>query len=346
MAMRRIHLSALGWLIIFGCSVAHAQGPNSLHGRVIAPDGNQPTNPVKVTLTFNGRRMYETFTDLSGRYFFSGLVRGTYQVTADGDGHTFETTSIEADVSAYGSSGQVFTQDIQLRQIRGKPRTPRAGVVNAFSQEVPKPAREKFERAQKVVGEGKRELAMAQLQEALGIFPQYFEAHLMLGNQLLETGKLDEAIAVLDRAREINPNDERVYQSFGLLLMKQRKYPIAVAIFAEAARLNPSNPLNPLMRASALIYQASFVATDDLAQRNGLLSQAELALSQASSLSDKKMKADAVTLAMFYEMRGDPTRAADELEAYLKEHPATKNQEALKGEIARLRSKSTNKSAP
>lgn len=344
--MWRIHLLILAGLIIFASGVARAQGPNSLHGRVIAPDGHQPTNPVKVTLTFNGRRLFETFTDLSGRYFFSGLGRGTYRVTADGDGLTFETTSIEADVSAYGSSGQVFTQDIQLRQVRGKPPTPRAGVVNVFSQEVPKAAREKFERAQKLAGEGKRELAMAQLQEALGIFPQYFEAHLMVGNQLLETGRLEEAIPALDRAREINPKDERVYQSFGLLLMKQRKYPIAVAIFAEAARLNPSNPLNPLMRASALIYQASFVAPEDLAQRNSLLNQAELALAQSSNLSDKKMKADAVTLAMLYEMRGEPTRAADELEAYLKEHPAIKNQEALKGEIARLRSKSTNKSAP
>ncbi len=338
--MRHLQLSALAWLVILGHVVTgHAQGPHSLQGRVITPEGAQPTNPVRVTLTFSGRRIYETFTDLSGRYSFSGLARGTYQLVAEGDGTNFETTSVFADVSAFGASGQLFTQDIQLRAVRGKPAAARAGVINAFSQEVPNAAREKFERAQKLAGEGKGDPAMIQLQEAVQIFPQYFEAHLMIGNQLIQTGRLDEAIAPLDRAREINPNDERVYQSFGLVLMRQRKYPIAAAIFDEAARLNPANPLNPLMRASALIYQASFVNPERVAEQADLLNQAELALSKASDLSEKKMKPDAPTLAMFYEMKGQPSRAADALEEYLKKNPTAKNLEAIKNEISRLRLK-------
>jgi tetratricopeptide (TPR) repeat protein len=286
--------------------------------------------------------VFETFSDLSGRYSFSGLVRGTYQVIAEGDGQTFESTSVSVQLSQFGSSGQLFTQDIQLRAIRGKALVARGGVVNAFTQDVPKSAREKFERAQKLAGEGKSELVMAQLQEAVRIFPQYFEAHLMMGNQLIQAGRLDEAIPPLDRAREINAKDERVYQSFGLLMMKQRKYPIAVAIFEEAARLNPNNPLNPLMRASALIYQASYVDAERVGQRADLLNQADLSLSKASELSDKKIKPDPLTLAMFYDLKGQPSRAAEELEEYLKKNPATKNSEAIKNEIARLRSKTTN----
>jgi tetratricopeptide (TPR) repeat protein len=211
---------------------------------------------------------------------------------------------------------------------------------------LPKSAREKFERAQKLASEGKSELVMAQLQEAIRIFPQYFEAHLMLGNQFLQTGRLDEAIPQLDRAREINPNDERVYQSFGLLMMKQREYPIAVAIFAEAARLNPANPLNPLMKASALIYQASYVDPENSVQRNDLLNQAERALSQASELSDKRVKADPLTLAMFYELKGQASKAADELEDYLRKTPTAKNSEAIKNEISRLRLKATTTKTP
>ncbi len=341
--MRRIFPQVLTLLLIL-CSTlaANGQGANSLQGRVITPEGNQPTHPVKITLTFNGRRIYETFTDLSGRYTFSGLVRGTYQLTAEGDGQTFETTTAHAEISAFGAAGALFTQDIQLRQIRATPGMARTGVVNAFSQDVPKAAREKLERAQKLISEGKNESVMAQLQEAVRIFPQYFDAHLMIGNQLIQSGNLDEAIAPLDRAREINPRDERVYQSFGLLMMKQRKYPIAVAIFEEAARLNPANPLNPLMRASALIYQASYVEAERVGQRADLLNQADLSLAKASELSDKKMKPDPLTLAMFYDLRGEPSRAAEELEEYLKKNPAAKNAEAIKGEIVRLKSKTTN----
>ncbi len=83
-------------LLCVTASVAQAQGTHTLQGRVIAPSGNQPTNPVKVTLTYNGRRIYETFTDLSGRFTFTALSRGTYQITAEGDGMSFETTSVSA----------------------------------------------------------------------------------------------------------------------------------------------------------------------------------------------------------------------------------------------------------
>src|SRR5215510_13585635 len=92
-------------------------GANVLQGRVITPSGTQPTNPVRVKLTFNGRQLYETFTDLSGRFTFPGLSRGTYQLTAVGDGLTFETTSVTADIPAFGAASQGFTQDIQLRPI-------------------------------------------------------------------------------------------------------------------------------------------------------------------------------------------------------------------------------------
>jgi tetratricopeptide (TPR) repeat protein len=345
--MRSFRRSALlPAILIASFNLAVAQGSNTLQGRVVAPDGNAPVAPVRVSLTFNGRGIYETFTDLAGHFSFSGLGRGTYQLTAEGDGQSFVTTSTYAELSAFGSAPQLFTQDIHLRPIPGRQNPTRASVVSAFSQDVPKGASENFRRAQKLAAEGKREPAMAQLQEAVKAFPQYFEAHLMIGNQLLETGRLEEAIAALDRAREVNPNDERLYQSFGLLLLKQRKYPVAVAIFGEAMRLNPTNPMNHLMKANALIHQASFVAPERVAERNGLLNEAELALSRASELSDKKVKPDAVTLAMLYEMKGEPARAADELEDYLKKNPTTGNLEVLKTEITRLRSKASNRPGP
>ena len=345
--MRHIRRSVVIFaILVLTFSLAVAQGSNSLQGRVIAPDGNPPITPVRVSLTYNGRAIYETFTDLGGHFAFSGLSKGTYQLSAEGDGQSFITTTTAAELSAFGNAPQLFTQDIHLRPIPGKQNSTRASVVNGFSQDVPQGAGENFRRAQKLAAEGKRELAMAQLQEAVKAFPQYFEAHLMIGNQLLEMGRLEEAIAALDRAREVNPNDERLYQSFGLLLLKQRKYPVAVAIFGEAMRLNPTNPMNPLMKASALIYQASYVEPERVAERNGLLNDAELALSRASELSDKKIKADAATLAMFYEMKGQPARAADELEDYLKKNPSTGNLESLRTEITRLRSKASNPPAP
>ena len=324
-------------LIFSTIVVVYAQGANTLQGRALLPGGAQPNAPVKITLTLSGRRIYETFTDLSGRFTFTGLSSGTYQLTAEGDGQTFQTTSVYADVTAFGGSPQLFTQDIQLRPIAAKPMG-QIGVINAFTQNVPKSAREAFERAAKLSQEQKPEAAAQQMMEAIRLFPDYFDAHLELGNSFLKAGRYEQAIAELDRAREINPNDERVYQSFGLVLMKLKNYPVAVAIFGEAARLNPSNPMNAVMKATAMIHQATTTTDSQSVERQSLLDGAALSLSQASKLSGDKVKADSLTLATFYEMRSEPGRAADELESYLKKADP-KHAPTLQTEIKRLRAK-------
>lgn len=323
-------------LLVF-VSSAPAQNANVLQGKVVAPNGLQPTAPVRVRLTFNGRLILEVFSDLSGRFTFPGLARGTYQVTAEGDGLTFETTSIMVDISAFGSAQQTFSQDIHLRAIAKKALIP-PGVVNAFRQEVPANAKTAFDQGMKLADNGQTDEAIEKMRQAVVAFPKYFDAHLQLGNLFLKSGRAAEAITELDFAREINPNDERSYQTFGLLLLSQRNYPVAVAVFAEAARLNPANPMNALMRGIALIHQAATLEETN-ADRNVLLSRAEQALTQALNLSDNKLRPDVPTLAMFYEMKGEPERAAKELESYLRKTPQSKNADALKIEIKRLREK-------
>ena len=326
--------------LLVASTLVFAQGTNVLEGKVILPSGIQPPNSVRVKLTYNGRPMLETFTDLSGRFSFPGLKPGSYQLTAEGDGINFETTSIRAEVSAFGRAGQSFTQDIQLRPIAHKATTA-PGVVNAFTQDVPPAAKQALDAGLKLVEEGKIEAAVESMQKAIKIFPKYFEAHLQLGNTFLKVNQFNEAIAELDLAREINPNDERAYQAFGLLLMRQRNFAVAVMVFAEAARLNPENPTNAVMRATALIHQAA--NTNDAApsteDRAHLLSRAEIAMSQAATLSENKLKPDSLTLALFHELKGQPERAAAELESYLKKSPQLKNSEAIQNEIKRLREK-------
>ena len=329
-------------VLLLACSApAFAQGSNVLQGKVVLPSGVQPTNPVRVKLTLNGRPIYETFSDLSGRFSFPGLAGGRYQLTAEGDGVNFETTTIYVDITAFGSSPQGYTQDVQLRPIAHKPAA-QPGVVNAFTQEVPQAAQDALAQGVKLADEGKMDAAIENMRNAIKIFPDYFDAHLQLGNAFLKVEQFNEAIAELDVARQINPSDERAYQSFGLLLMKQKNFAVAVAVFAEAARLNPANPMNAVMRATALIHQAAG-ATED---RSFLLGRAEVAMSQAATLSENKSKPDSMTLALFYDLKGEPEKAATELESYLQKNPQLKNSEPLKNEIKRLRDKSGAKTKP
>jgi tetratricopeptide (TPR) repeat protein len=332
------------FLLLFLASSSLASAQNVLSGKVITPSGIQPTTPVRVKLTFNGRAINETFTDLSGRFSFPGVARGTYQLTAEGDGINFETTTVYAEIAAFGSAPQSFTQDIQLRPVAHKPTT-QPGVVNAFIQDVPEAAKQALALGIKLAGEGKVESAVENMRKAIKIFPDYFDAHLELGNIFLKAEQFNEAIAELDLARQVNPNDERAYQSFGLLLMKQRSFAMAVAIFAEAARLNPANPMNAVMKATALIHQAAIAAESAPATENRsyLLSRADVALAQAADLSENKLKPDTMTMALFYELKGEPNRAAAELESFLKKNPQMKNSAAIQNEIKRLREKAKTK---
>ena len=336
---------AFFFLLFLACStLAFAQGNNVIEGKVVTPNGTQPNAPVRVKLTFNGRPIHETFTDLSGRFAFPGLGRGNYQLTAEGDGVNFETTTVSAELSAFGSAPQSFTQDIQLRPVAHK-LVAQPGVLNAFTQNVPEAAKQALALGVKLAGEGKTAEAIENMTRAVKIFPEYFDAHLELGNIFLKTEQFNAAIAELDRAREVNPNDERTYQSFGLLLMKQRNFAMAVAIFNEAARLNPGNPMNAVMKATALIHQAAITEESASAteNRNYLLGRAEVALGQAANLSENKLKPDTMTMALFYELKGEPEKAASELESYLKKNPQMKNSPAIQNEIKRLREKARTK---
>ena len=174
-------------------SAVFAQGQNVLEGKVIMPSGTQPPNPVRVKLTYNGRAIHETFTDLSGRFSFPGLSRGTYQLTAEGDGSISKPLQSMLTISAFGSAPQSFTQDIQVRPIVRK-ATPPPGVVNAFTQDVPPAAKQALEAGMKLAEEGKTEAAVENMQKAIKIFPKYFDAHLQLGNTFLKANQFNEAI--------------------------------------------------------------------------------------------------------------------------------------------------------
>lgn len=329
----------LGFSLFVALNV-YGQGVHTLQGKVMTPSGIAPPAPVRVTLTYNGRPMFETFTDLGGHFSFSGIAKGTYELTAEGDDVTFETTTVSAEVSAFGSAPQLFTQNIQLRALRTKP-TPRASVVNSFSQTIPKAAQQLFERASKVSASGKNDDAVKLLTDAIQIFPDYFDAHIMLGKLFLNANRLEEATAELDRARQINPKDDRAYQSFGLIMMRQKNFALAVAVFAEAERLNPTNPVNALLKTTALINQAYAIdpasSEKAAADRAYIIERAEISLQQLSQLSEKKLELDHFSMAMFYEMKGDRARAAKELEEHLRANPGAQNADEIRAAILRLR---------
>jgi hypothetical protein len=58
-------------------------------------------------------------------------------------------------------------------------------------------------------------------------------------------------------------------------------------VFAEAARLNPANPMNAVMRATALIHQAAGTTEDRYLQKNPQLKNSEALQNEIKRLREK-----------------------------------------------------------
>jgi Tfp pilus assembly protein PilF len=296
------HLLALVLILILP-SLAHAQ--HALQGKVELPNGAVPSNSVKVTLTFNGMRVYETFTDLSGRFSFSGLRRGTYQLTAEGDGQTFETTRVDTDV--YGSSPQIFTQNIQLRIKAGKTTLPAAvASVEALDANMPARAREEYDKGVKDSGNNKPESAIKHFQEAITAYPQFYSAHVAIAEQYAKLKRDEEAAQSYRKAIEMKPDRAPAYVGLGVMLVKQKKYGEAIT------PLRRSLEIEKLSSTPYLFLGLSEMMTGDYqASESNLLRAHEIG----------KPVLARIYLANLYDLKGEPERAIEQLKAFLKESP-------------------------
>ena len=87
--------------------------------------------------------------------------------------------------------------------------------------------------------QGKLEEAIASLQQALRLKPDYAEAHNNLGVVLKDQGKLEEAVASLQQALRLQPDYAEAHHNLGLVLREQGNLEEAVASLQHTLRLKP-----------------------------------------------------------------------------------------------------------
>ena len=309
--------------------LSYSQSSHALQGKVMLPNGAPPANSVRVTLTFNNMSVYETFTDLSGRFAFTGLHRGMYQLTAEGDDRTFETTRVNAEIAAYGSAPQTFTQNIQLRIKAAKAVSP-AGVtsVEALDPNVPRPAREAYEKGVKRAADDEPEQAVKLLQQAIAAYPQFYSAHTALGGQYDKLKRYPEAEAAYQEAIQLKSERAEAHVGLGVVLVKQKRY-------AEA--------IPPLRRSIEIEKQSSapylFLGLAEM--MTGDYQTAEPDLLRAYEIGRPTLAH--IYLANLYDLRHEPAKAIEQLQAFLKENPESPSSRQIREAIDKLRKQIGNK---
>lgn len=324
---------------LFPAAVALAQNGNAIRGKVVSDTGRQVDHVVIYLEDANGSLVGQTVTNSEGDFEFTGLPGLAYVVLIKEVDYEPVRERLEFAVKPDADQpGERRYLSISLTpKVRPLPRA--SGTV--FAQSVPPAARAAYDEGAQLARAGRSADAIAAYRKAIAAFPDYFDAHFALGNELANAGQVDDSMRELDRAREINPKDARVYAAFGSLLVKQHKLAVAAAAFGEAGRLSPTEPQYPLARATVLIDQASLIdptRPDTAKVRSALLDEASRDLDRAFSVSGRALVAVHLQRARMYERRGDRKAAADELEVYLQASPNAPNAAAIRESIGKLRS--------
>ncbi len=327
--------------IVVCLSANNISAQNSISG-IIFNAGRQPVPKIDVELLDEFERLLKsTKTTTSGLYIFQGLRAGVYYIQIRTGGTNYRETKERIQVGQVNrvSSGGITSGSeslqvdlvLQVEKRGNNPDTPLTNEV-VFAQSVPKEAEKLYENALKKLADKKQDEAIAELENALKIFPEYLLALEKIGYEYLTKNKFAESETVFAKALQINPKSFPANSGLGIAQYKLGKK-------TEAAKtLEDSIVLNQSSANSFLFLGRIYRELKDYAK-------AEKNLKKAKELSENKIPDVHWELALLYFYNlNRPSDAANELELYLKAKPNAENKVQVEKLIKTMREKAKEKS--
>ena len=265
-----------------------------------------------------------TKTDDSGLFSFRRLSTGIFQIRVQ----TYGTTFIGQTQRVQLERGRAFEQvDFVLANKKSSSTAAIPGVV--FAQEVPAKARKQYEHGVALLQKSEqRKEGVAALENAIEIFPLYFDALHVLGSEYVKQQDYDRAIPVLTKAVEVN----------------RQAYPTLYTLSIAQYNLKQVAEAIESMRRAMALNQQSMAANlwlGMLLRQTDKLDEAEPYLKQADRLADSKSAEVHWQLALLFNQLKRYKEAADELELFLKVEPDAKDTELIKKLIKKFRQQSS-----
>jgi tetratricopeptide (TPR) repeat protein len=308
--MKKLKISLLLCSVLFTFHSIFAQGgnnrviSNSIEGTVF-DENRQPVFNAFVELYNNlGVMIGNLRTTSAGRFSFRRLGPGRYSVTVKPlMTNLLEETQVVEINNQFGLSETAFVDFRLGLDRRFLPSTPTVtGAV--FVQDVPENAKRLFRSGiEKLESDHVR--AIQDLEQAVAVFPEYFDCLAALGKTHILDGNYEKGYPYLLKAIDVNQKCADCYYSLGLAFFKLDQIPAAVTAIDAAAFLHPQGFSVRLLQGIILL------AAKDV-------KGAETALLAAKSLSKNPNPDVHYNLGLVYNKQGRNQEAADQLELYLK----------------------------
>lgn len=299
---------------------------NSISGTVWDPNGS-PVPDLYVEL------MNDLFSSLArqrttstGQFNFVGVSSGSFKVKVITTGTNFmeQTQDVQVINLTQGSSDAVYV-DFRLRY---DPRRFTIGsdgaAENIFVQEgIPDEAQKLYKRGIALL-DRKDESGLAELESAIRLFPNYFDANYRLGREYVDRKEFQKALDYLIRAIDVNQRSFDSYYALGFSCFQLGKIEAATVAARAATVLRPTS-VNAL-----LLYGTVLRLGGDYAQ-------AEKTLAQAKKNAKDPVAQIHWQLALVLNKLNRNKEAADELEVFLKLQPNAPDRKQIEETIAKLR---------
>ena len=207
-------------------------GPMTLEitGRVRDAQTGEPAGNVQVRLErFSGGQVEQMYTDAHGKFRFSSLGRGYYNVLIIAPGYVAAQQTADLQV--------VFKQYLAFELVRQPTADNRLGGPEVIDARVPESARKEYLDAHIALADKRREDGMRHLEGALRIYPQFFEARLMLATAYMDQREWEKAEASFKLGHELKPTNGHSLLGLGEVYWRQKRYAEAEKALLDGLKL-------------------------------------------------------------------------------------------------------------
>lgn len=315
-------------------SARTSQTGNQITG-LIMDTSRRPVEKLRVELLNDVDGVLQTArTDSTGRYRFSGLSSGTFQVRVYTSGTNYveppteRISIVNFNRDSAGVGGAQFMQvDFTLRPRADGGERSGSGVV--FAQDVPEPARKLFLEGVKQLEAKDEKQGLENIKKSIETFPNYFAALEKLGTEYAKRERYLAAAIVLTKAVEVNPKADQSLYWLGISHYKLNQTAPAIAALKRAISLVP-NSINSSMALGIALYA------------EGQMDESEAQFKQAYKLAKSNGQSLPVVhlhLAQLYDKTKRYKEEASELELYLQEQPNDPNAATYRKAVENLKRK-------